>query len=758
MKEEIAGFEQQKTCFLCSYPPRECGIATFTRDLTNAMDRRFNPRLKSEVIAINKDQDIYNYSKKVVLELNEGDIEDYINVAKQINSREDIKIVCIQHEFGLFGGEYGSYIVPFLETLKKPVVVTFHSVLPKPDELRKKVVSAIALRSAAIIVMAKTAVDILEKDYGINKDKIFVVHHGIPNVKLKDSEEIKKELRLDGKLVLSTFGLLSRGKGIEYVIKSLPPLVKKYPNLLYLIIGETHPVVRKKEGEKYREELEELIIKLEIRKNVKFYNKYLSLKEIINYLQATDVYIFTNLEQNQITSGTLAYAMGCGKAIVSTPTLYSKELLQDKRGIIVRLMDPDSYTEAIDKLLSDSSLRREMEKNAYTFSRQMIWSNVALNYLKIFNQVITLRKEITEKFPPIKLDHLENMTDEIGIIQFANHTEPDKNSGYTLDDNSRALIVAVSHNSLFKSKRSLRLMNTYLNFIERAQDSLGNFKNHHNNVEESLNPKSEDSIGRAIWALGFSIYKLKNRDLINKSESILNNSIGVIKNLNSPRAKAFSIIGLYYYYKKKRSNEILELITTLVRDLVSLYNSNSTEDWKWFESYLTYDNSKLSEALFLAFDLTKNEQYLKIAEESLNFLIDLTIIDGKLYPIGENGWYIRNNQRAFFDQQPIDASSMAQTLLVANKVTGKKDYYEKAVIAFNWFLGHNHLNQMIYDEATGGCFDGLGKRSLNFNQGAESTISYLMARLHFEEHNLLLKREIESNFNFSSNNLIRNNE
>ena len=305
-KERGEQVEHSKVCFLSNFPPKECGIATFTEDLISSMNRKLNPRLKSRVIALNENTAIYNYDKRVVMQLNKDDIADYIDMAKKINQSEEIKLVCVQHEFGLFGGDYGVYLIPFLETLEKPAVVTFHSVLPNPTKERKRVVKFIADHCAAIIVMAETGINILHEDYEIEKEKIHVVYHGIPNVSFQTNEAHKRKLNLDGRTVLSTFGLLSRGKGIEYMIKALPALVKKYPNLLYVVIGETHPVVRQNEGEKYRTKLIQLVKKLDLQKHVKFYNKYLTLQEIIDYLLASDVYICTNLDENQIVSVLIA--------------------------------------------------------------------------------------------------------------------------------------------------------------------------------------------------------------------------------------------------------------------------------------------------------------------------------------------------------------------------------------------------------------------------------------------------------------------
>lgn len=727
--------DDPKTCFFSNFPPKECGIATFTRNLSKAMDKRFNPKLKSRVIAINEEGNYYNYNKNVIFEVTKEDIESYLNIAKQVNEAENIKILCVQHEFGIFGGEYGNYLIPFLEAVTKPIVVTFHSVLPEPDEKRLKVVRAIASRCAAIIVMANIAVDILEKDYGIDRKKIYVVHHGIPNVPYQDPEEAKKILKLDGKIVISTFGLLSRGKGVEYMIKALPNLVKKYPNILYLVLGETHPAVRKFEGEKYRNELINLVKKLNLNNNVKFYNKYLPYDEIIQYISASDIYVVTNLEKSQITSGTLIESMGYGgKAIVATPSVYAKEVLSDGRGIVIKDTHNHQYfTEAIDYLLSNPEKRKEIGRLAYAFSRQAIWPNVAFQYLRIFNDIVKLRDDITEKFHKIKLKHLMKLTDEKGVIQFSKHSTTDKSSGYTLDDNSRALITAVIHNSLFRSKISSRLAKIYLDFLENSQKPNGGFKNNHDNNEEISNPFSEDSFGRAIWALGYTIFKSRNPELKIKGEGILRRSLSYIKNIGSPKSKSFIIFGLCYYYKFFNNPKILSLITELTDSLVEKYREESSENWNWFESSLTYSNSSLSEALILAYEVTKNEKYLEIGKKTLDFLSNLMFIDGELSPIGQNGWYKRNGDRAFFDQQPLDASSMVRTYITAYKVTGEKQYYDKAVLSFNWFLGKNHLKQMIYDENTGGCFDGLGKHTVNLNQGAESTISYLLVRLMLEE-------------------------
>lgn len=745
-RNEISADEQNpKTCFFANYPPKECGIATFTKHLATAMDKKWNPKVKSRVIAINEEGSFYNYNKKVIFEVAKNDIEHYIEIAKKVNETENIKILCVQHEFGIFGGEYGNYIIPFLETVQKPVVVTFHTVLPDPDEKRKKVVQAIAKRSSAIVVLAKIAAEILIREYEIEKNKIHVVYHGIENVPFQNNDLAKKKLKLEGKTVLLTYGLLGRGKGIEYMIKALPKLVGKYPNLLYLVVGETHPAVRKEEGEKYRNELINLARKLKIENHVKFYNKYLPDQELIEYGIAADIYIGTNMDKNQISSGPLAEALGYGKAIVATPSFCAKELLADGRGLLAEFRNPESFARAIDKMLSSPELKKEMERQAYAFSRQMTWPNVAIQYLRIFNRIVKLREDTTEKLPKIKLNHIMNLTDDFGIIQFSKHSTPDKSSGYTLDDNSRALISTIKHAKLYNmentSEISSRLARAYIKFLEHCQEADGNFKNNHCNEEEITNSHSQDSFGRAIWALGFAINNSDDSLIKERAKKMFDRSFAYIDKLDSPRAKAFCINGLYYYYKTYGFPESLSKLTKLTNDLVDIYEHESSNDWQWFEPSLTYSNSTLPEALFFAYELTGNKKYFEIAKKTLDFLTNLMLIDGEFCPIGQNGWYKRKGERAFFDQQPLDVSCMILTYLTAYNITQEKEYYEKAILAFNWFLGKNHLKQMMYDETTGGCYDGLGKHSVNLNQGAESTISYLLARLFLEEHKRNIKEK-----------------
>ena len=710
---------------MSTYPPRECGIATFTRDLADSIDKNFS-YIKTKKLAMNNNSmSTYNYPEDVIYQIQEDDIHEYIDVAKRINANEEIKLINIQHEFGIFGGEYGSNLLAFLEVINKPVVITFHSVIPEPNDKLKKIVQALAEKAECIVVMANLGKEILRSIYNIKTD-IEVIPHGIPTIPFVSSQKEKEKIGYADRTLLMSFGMISSGKGYEYVVEALPKVVEKFPNLLYLIVGETHPVVRKREGEKYRNMIEKKIKKLGLQKNVRFYNKYVKLKEIIQYLKASDICICSNNDPNQVTSGTLAYEVGAGRAVISTPFIHAKELITPENGVLANFKDPNSFAEAILKILANPELKKEMERTAYETTRHMTWDNVAVAYTNTFNKCVNLTDKYGITVPAINLAHLKNLTDDFGVIQFANNVVPDKSSGYTLDDNSRALIVSCMHYDSFKDAESLELAKKYLNFIKNACSD-GKIYNYVNADKKLSSEWSEDPHGRAIWALG-KLISSKNMpaNMKNTARKIFDKSIKTALTFKSPRAVSSVIIGLSLISSKKHIKEMADY-------LVSLYNNCSSKDWQWFEEYLTYSNSKMSEALFYAYSVLKDKEYLKTAEDSLNFLSSITLQKGIFEPIGQDGWYIKNKQRAHFDQQPEDTASMVQTLLLANKVTDKKEYLENAVVVFQWFLGRNCLNRMIYDETTGGCHDGLGEHAINLNQGAESTISYLMARLDLNE-------------------------
>jgi glycosyltransferase involved in cell wall biosynthesis len=720
--------------YVSSFPPRECGIATFTKDLTDAMDKEFGSEIKSKILALNVNgTSIYNYPRKVIMQINETEIENYLNRANEINKSARIKLVNIQHEYGLFGGDWGEYLLFFLELIRKPVVITMHTVLPNPKEKVRKLTKSITDKCALVITMTRASAEILISEYGIHKNKIKIIPHGVHHIAFPSKKRAKKKLNLSGRIVLSTFGMLNRDKGIEYAIESLPRVVEQYPNIIYLILGATHPLIRRQEGEKYRNKLKRIIVKHKLQEYVKFYDKYLELNELIDFLKATDIYISPTLNPAQAVSGTISYALSCACPIIATANQYAKEVINEERGILVRFRKAGDIKNALLALLSDPRARKEMKRNSYFYSRFMTWQNVALSYFDIFNHYAKIRPRQTGKLPPIKLDHIKNLTDDFGMIQFANHTKPDPHSGYCLDDNARALLACAKWYEKKKIKSTLDLIFIYLKFIKFTQRRDGRF---HNFVgpNRAFNDRteSEDSFGRALWALSYTASSESLPDNIKKEAArILRRALPTADRLRSLRAIAFTIIGLSYLTKKEKDKIIL--IKKLSNRLIKAFHKqsqNGEKNWLWFEDCLTYSNYKLPEALLRAYKITNNKKYQQVAEKSLKFLANITFETKNYFtPIGQDGWYFRNGKRAYFDQQPEDTASAVEALVTAYQITKEKSYYNKANLAFAWFLGVNHLKQMVYDEATGGCYDGLGKYSLNFNQGAESTISYLLARL-----------------------------
>jgi glycosyltransferase involved in cell wall biosynthesis/uncharacterized protein (UPF0147 family) len=742
--------------FVGTFPPRECGIATFTQDLTNAIDKEFNPGVKTKILAINDNgTSIYNYPRKVTMQINETDIEDYINRANEINKSPAIKLVNIQHEYGLFGGDQGEFLIPFLELLKKPVIITMHTVLPRPEEKMGKVGRIISEKSAGIIVMNNTAKEILYKTYGVKKNLIHVIPHGVHHVAFPSKSRAKRKLNLSGHTILSTFGMISCDKGIEYAIEALPEVIERYPNVLYLIIGATHPLILKREGEKYRNKLKRLIAKYKLEDNVKFYNRYLEINELIDYLKATDIYVYPMLSREQASSGSLSYALSCACPTIATASQYAKNVINHERGVLVRFRNSNDIKEALLELIPDKKAREEMKKNAYFYSRHMTWQNVALSYFKIFNEFAKIVPREKDKYPPIIFDHINTLTNKFGLIQFATHTKPDIHSGYCLDDNTRALLGLSIYYKTSPTKSVLNLINLYFNFIKFSQKTNGKFYGfvsyNKTYVEKG---ESEDSLGRAVWTLGYLISDNKIPEDIRKhAQTMLKKTIKWLTELQSLRAIAFTVLGLSYIAEQANLNqpdkktaamiaqnkfnyEVFNLVKRLTDKLIRRYQKQvkqpDNKDWFWFEDCLTYSNYKLPEALLRAHQITKNKEYLQVAEKTLKFLNNITFEKDYCSPIGQDGWYFQNGKRAYFDQQPEDTSSAVEALVTAYQTTKKKSYANKAKLAFEWFLGKNHLNQMVYDEATGGCYDGLGKYSINFNQGAESTISYLLARLTIE--------------------------
>lgn len=723
-----------------SFPPRKCGIATYSQDLINALEDKYATCGSIKVCALKKRDSTLAYPPEVIYFLNTALKEDYKRLALNLNADNSIQIIYLQHEFGLYGGDFGDYILDFLDTIDKPVITTFHTVLANPGSERKTVVQKVISLSSKVIVMTNLSSHILKQEYLIPEEKIKIIPHGTHlieplHLNFKDSIPFKN------KIIISTFGLISEGKDIGTALDALPKIVAQFPNVLYLIIGKTHPEVLKSEGENYREYLHQKVTDLKLEKNVLFVNKYLELAVLLEYLQRTDLYFFTSKDPQQAVSGTLVYALSAACPVLSTPIPHSLELL-DGAGINFDFGNAEQLADASILVLSNPDMMENMRLNALHRISPTAWQNAAIAHAKLGKTLLAEHDfQLNYKVPEINLNHINRMTTDFGMIQFAKISDPDLASGYTIDDNARALIAVAKHFELTGKFSDLPLINTYLKFILYCQQEDGSFLNYvtadKHFFEKNKDENLEDSNGRAIWALGefLSLKQLLDFNLQAQVEAAFQKAIHSIQHLQSPRAISFCIKGLYFYdlFKKQESTRLL--ITQLADNLVSKYRGVSNEHWQWFEDYLTYANAVIPEAMLLAGVCTENELFKDIAHKTFDFLLKITLEGDEIKVISNRGWHYKGKDKNHFGEQPIE---IAYTILALNtfyKNNGNKMYLNKIKIAFNWFLGENHLNQIIYNPVTGGCYDGLEEHQVNLNQGAESTLSYLLARLIVEEFN-----------------------
>lgn len=725
-----------KILFLSTFPPTQCGIATYTQDTINAITDVFSETLACEICDISDKANINQHARFTIHPKIKA---DYGRVVKEINSDHTIKLVHIQHEFGLFGGTFGNYLLDFLDVLKKPVIFTFHSVIPNPDKKLMDFVKLLISYSNSVIVMTQQSKKILVADYGIDENSIAHVPHGTHSVNYESTIKAKRKFNLERRTVLSTFGLLSSGKSIETALKALPEIIKHTPNVLYLILGKTHPNTIENNKDNYRGSLEMLVKELKLENHVNFINRYLEIDELLDYLKATDIYLFTSKDANQAVSGTFAYAMSCACPIVATAIPHTNEVLSSNEGILVAIEDSKQMAMGTIKLLSNGKLRESMALAAFEKTRASSWNNVALKQVAIYRKSIDESLKVTYDYPPIKLDHLKNMTTDLGMIQFSKISEPDIDSGYTLDDNARALIAMCMHYEQFKKSSDLLYIDRYLSFIERCQTDSGTFINyvdeHNNRHIKNDYVNLEDSNARAIWALG-TVVLLKEhlpKTFVNRARLCFLQSSQWLQNTLSPRAIGFVIKGLYLYNSTEQDNFAIPIIEKLSKNLITNYDVNAIKKWNWFEKYLTYANSVLPEAMLYSYLVSGKDSYKRIAVESFDFLLSKMFVNGHFKVISNQGWYQKDSIPNEYGEQPIDVSYTIQTLDLFYK-TFKDPMYKKMMqTAFDWFLGRNHLNQIMYDPATGGCYDGLEKTNVNLNQGAESTVCYLMGRIIMEQ-------------------------
>ena len=748
-----------RIAFIGNYLPRQCGIATFTTDLCEAIAAEYEGT-KCIALPVNDIEAGYAYPPRVRFVLTEKDIDSYRRAADFLNIN-NVDLVCLQFEYGIFGGRAGSHILALLRELRMPIVTTLHTILHDPDPDQRRVLEEVAALSDRLVVMSERGVEFLQEIYGVRTEKVDLIPHGIPDVPFVDPSFHKDLFGVEGKIVLLSFGLLSANKGIEYVIAALPAVVARYPNVVYIILGATHPHVLRNEGETYRLSLQWMAQEKGVESNVIFYNRFVSLEELVEFIGAADIYITPYLNRAQIVSGTLAYTLGAGKAVISTPYWYAEEMLAEERGVLVPFRDPEALAEQVIDLLDNEAKRHAMRKRAYLFGRAMIWPQVARRYMESFERARGERRHFTPsdfavkpvdkrpgELPPLKLDHLRRMTDGTGMLQHASFTVPNYREGYSIDDNARALIVSILLEELGSSE-AYELASRYLAFIWYAFNAeTGRFRNsmsyQRNWLEESW---SDDSHGRTLWALGTVLGRSNTPALQSMAGWVFEQALPAIFNTTSPRAWAFALIGIHEYLRRfagdRRAGRVRE---ELAGRLLTLYQSSCSDDWHWYEDGLTYCNAALPQAMLMCGQWIPNNSMTEAGLESLSWLTDLQRDDaagGHFVPIGSNGFYQRGGERARFDQQPVEAQATVSACLEAYRITGDKRWRKESRRAFEWFLGHNDLNLPIYDPTTGGCRDGLHPDRPNENQGAESTLAFLQSLLELRlTENALLSVEV----------------
>lgn len=727
---------------ISSYPPRQCGIATYTQDLVKALNTTFDHSFRLNICALESATEQHSYSPEVQCTLNTDEPDSFLRMQEMINNNPAIQLVVLQHEFGFFAHREEE-MSSFLSALNKPLLIVFHTVLPRPSSSLLLKVNGLINMAESVIVMTHTSKTILLNDYGVLPAKVAVIPHGTHLVAHTDKNLLKNKYKLGNRRILSTFGLLSSGKSIETTLEVLPVIAAMYPDVLFLIIGKTHPSVVAREGEQYRQMLEDKIETLQLGSHVQFINEFLPLPELLDYLQLTDIYLFTSKDPHQAVSGTFSYAISCGCPVVSTPIPHAKEVLRHDGGIIFDFEDSAQLAEAVMGLLNDENRRAAISSNGLHTMASTAWENAAIAHALLFEQLsdggITLQYNI----PAINLDHIKKLTTPFGMIQFSVINRPDITSGYTLDDNARALIAMCQHFELTRDFRDLKYIRIYFLFIEHCLQADGQFLNYVRE-ERSFTPQNKeenlaDANGRAIWALGY-LLSMKNilpLQLVNEADALLTIATLNANHIHSTRAMAFMIKGLYYRNKDQQEPGDMLVVEELANRLVQMYRHEADNEWQWFESYLTYANSILPEAMLCSWLATGNTVYRDIAKSSFDFLLSKTFDEQRIKIISNRSWLHHGDEAARVmkgGEQPIDVAYTIMALGKFYEVFKEEGYKRKMEMAFNWFLGNNHLHQVIYNPCTGGCYDGLEENYVNLNQGAESTVSYLMARLTVDKY------------------------
>lgn len=726
--------------------PRQCGLATFTSDVALWISRTLGEGSNVFVVAMNDRPEPYDYPPVVMLQVDMNDPRDYSRAADFINL-SDVDIVCLQHEFGIFGGIAGNYVVDLLHELEKPVVTTIHTALPDPPLEKKAALHAVADLSEALIVMSRKAGELVQQCYDVPAEKLHFIHHGVPDMPFENPEEHKQKWGLEGKIALMTFGLLHRGKGVEYMIEAMQQIVERFPNTVYVVLGATHPPLVQREGEKYRLSLKARVNELGLERNVLFYDRFVSLEELKEFLAATDIYVTPYLDMRQVVSGTLAYAIGLGKAIVSTPYYYAQEILAEGRGILVPPRDPEKLSEAVIHLLSNREELEEMRKRAYEFGRRMTWPEVAKEYVSLFEKVLAGRearglelaagkaKPIVSlrNLPKPKLDYLERLTDSTGIFSQAHFDVPAREAGYRVEDNALALTAVILFYLQLGDPKALDLARIYLPFLRQMQRPDGVFHSRLN-YDGSFGDEagSDECQGKAIVGLGICAALAEEEGIASLAKTMLDKAL-LSLDISSPRAAAYAVVGCYHYLSRFPGVTLaLRTIRSMGQKILECYENNASEEWQWFEDTLYCANGILPRALFLCYRTTGEEIYLTRALETLDFLTQKSCADNMFDLVGDQGWYKKGGEKARFRQLPIEAASLCSAHIDAYIITEDRKHLELAVSAFEWFLGRNVLKEPVCHLASFSCSDGIQRAGLDPDCGAEAAIHWLTSLLSIQ--------------------------
>ena len=730
-----------KVICLGNYPPRQCGIATFTENLAKAIASSAeidSVSFEIEVIAMNDCGMSYSYPAIVKKVIRNEIKEDYQQTSEYINN-SGADLCLVQHEYGIYGGESGVLLLELLRRLKIPIVSTFHTILIKPNFHQIEVLKKVAAYSSKIVVMNGLAIDFLVDIYNVRRGKIIRIEHGVPDFELFRNKFLAIIPDWKQRKVILTFGLIGRSKGIETVLKAMPAIISKHTDILYVILGKTHPHVKHYAGEEYREYLQMLVRKLSLEANVIFINEYVSELELMSYLKRADLYVTPYLNKAQITSGTLSYAVSGGCAVISTPYWHAEELLAEGRGHLFEFGNHLQLSDIINQLLDNPESLKLLQQKAYDYGQTITWTLTGKAYLELFAGALDRTADLLQKrdlkinYPEFDITHLKRLTDETGLLQHARTSVPCYKAGYCLDDNARAIIVSLAAWKKTNDPLYLDLLNRYLAYTTYMQQKDGSFKNYMTYERTLSKDTSDDVYGRTFWALGYLIRFAPINSVFQLGLELFDHSLSQLNNLTYARGYANCILGIYHYLKRFPDQErFIKLLEHLSEQLSDKFIQHQQHNWNWFEDSITYDNGLLTAALYRAYEILGSAKYLQIADESRIFLESKCFREDRLSLIGNRRWLRLDQDYDLFAQQPIDAMAMVLLYESAWEATGNDQFIDKLLLSFDWFFGKNDLDISLYDPESKGCHDGIEPLNINLNQGAESTIAYLLSRLIVE--------------------------